>query len=52
MSGNEKPRTPKKCFVQSVWGYFRNNIRMFDRKEKKPDGSITDYISFIKNCAQ
>lgn len=47
-----KMKNTRKCLVLSVWGYFKNNMRIFERVEKKPDGYVADYLDQIKICSQ
>lgn len=47
-----KLRNTRKCLVLSVWGYFKNNMIIFNREETKPDGSTADYLDKIKICSQ
>lgn len=47
-----KMKNTRKCLVLSVWGYFKNNMRIFERVEKKLDGYVADYLDQIKICSQ
>ncbi|KAK7603119.1 hypothetical protein V9T40_003118 [Parthenolecanium corni] len=47
-----KLKNTKKCLVMSVWSYFKNNLKIFERVEQKPDGYVADYLDQIKICTQ
>ena len=52
MSDDKKPASPRQCMVQSVWGYFKNNENRFNRTLIKRDGTVEDYLTYIKDCVQ
>lgn len=40
------------CVVQSVWGYFGNELYKFNRTSRNPDRSISTYLDKLKQCFQ
>lgn len=38
------------CTVQSVFGYFKNNINRFNASTELKDGTISNYLDILANC--
>ncbi|GAB1859492.1 Niemann-Pick C1 protein [Camponotus japonicus] len=45
------PVTLDLCTVQSVWGYFQNNIELFN-ETKTSDGYEINYLDYLYKCMQ
>lgn len=48
----EEPITTEKCVVQSIWGYFQDDVDSFDETEVDPEGFETNYLDRFKSCTQ
>lgn len=44
--------TPEKCTVQSLWGYFQDDVEIFDETDTDEDGNEINYLNRIKDCTQ
>ena len=42
----------EECVVQSIWGYYQNDVTTFDETDVDPDGYETNYLDFFVACAQ
>ncbi|CAH0564150.1 unnamed protein product, partial [Brassicogethes aeneus] len=40
------------CVVQSVWGYFQDDLEKFDHKGVDPNGNETNYLDVISKCTK
>lgn len=45
------PVTLDLCTVQSVWGYFQNDIEIFNKTENS-EGYETNYLDHLYKCMQ
>ena len=46
------PITTSQCVVQSVWGYFQNDIETFNFNDTDSEGYETNYLDHIKKCSK
>jgi Niemann-Pick C1 protein len=40
------------CVVQSIWGYYQNDMDTFDETGEDPAGYETNYLDYFVSCAQ
>lgn len=46
------PVTTSQCVVQSLWGYFQDDMETFNETDIDSDGYETNYLDHIKKCSQ
>ncbi|KAK0166490.1 hypothetical protein PV328_004905 [Microctonus aethiopoides] len=44
------PPNVENCVIQSIWGYYQNDMDTFDSEIVEDDGFITNYLDRFKTC--
>ncbi|XP_057666723.1 NPC intracellular cholesterol transporter 1-like isoform X1 [Diorhabda carinulata] len=48
---NQKVTKVSECVVQSIWGYYKNSIKDFDKRTIDPAGYVSTYLDKFVKCA-
>lgn len=40
------------CVIQSIWGYYQDDIDTFDESDEQPDGTVLNYLDRFITCSQ
>ncbi|XP_019872017.2 NPC intracellular cholesterol transporter 1 isoform X2 [Aethina tumida] len=48
----QKETNTNECVVQSIWGYYQDDVEKFDETSEDPNGMIINYLDSFSNCAQ
>nr|CAD7400315.1 unnamed protein product [Timema poppensis] len=46
------PTIISQCTVQSIWGYFQDDMSLFNETDTDAEGFTVDYLDHIKACTQ
>ncbi|XP_077294393.1 Niemann-Pick type C-1a isoform X2 [Arctopsyche grandis] len=46
------PPQTESCVIQSVWGYYQDDMEIFDESEEDPLGFEINYLDHFKACSQ
>ncbi|XP_067002483.2 NPC intracellular cholesterol transporter 1 [Anabrus simplex] len=46
------PVTVSDCVVQSIWGYYQDDIDTFNETDIDPEGNVVNYLDHFKICTQ
>nr|CAD7444918.1 unnamed protein product [Timema bartmani] len=46
------PTIISQCTVQSIWGYFQDDVSLFNETDTDAEGFTVDYLDHIKACTQ
>ncbi|XP_073978633.1 Niemann-Pick type C-1a isoform X3 [Rhodnius prolixus] len=47
-----EPTKVKHCVLQSIWGYFQDDLETFENEDIDPQGYVTNYLDHIQQCSQ
>lgn len=51
-STNKQPSKASKCLVQSIWGYYQNDLRIFNRTRLDDDNYTVNYLDHFIACSR
>lgn len=52
LSSDDVPTVRKQCVVQSVWGFYQDDLDTFEETDTDPEGFTVNYLDQLKTCTQ
>ncbi|XP_043485324.1 NPC intracellular cholesterol transporter 1 isoform X2 [Leptopilina heterotoma] len=46
------PTTVSKCTIQSIWGYYQDDLETFNETSEDKNGFVVNYLDHFKECTQ
>ena len=46
------PTKVNQCVVQSIWGYYQDDIDTFNESDEDEEGYVVNYLDHFKACTQ